>query len=298
MPLDVTQRSPGGLKTKLQHYALLMRLHRPIGIWLLMWPTLWALWLAGDGQPSLHVTFVFIAGVVLMRSAGCVINDYADRDFDPHVARTKTRPLAAGDVRPKEALILFSVLALTAFALVLTLNWQTILMSFIGVFLAILYPFTKRFTHLPQMFLGAAFAWGVPMAFMAETESVPLAAWVLFAVTLLWAMAYDTMYAMVDRDDDLKIGVKSTAILFGDSDRLIIAILQFLVLLLLVWVGVETMMSWPYYLSLFVAAALSAYQQYLIKEREKAACFKAFLNNNWFGAAIFGGILGHSLINF
>ena len=298
MTVETSQRRPGEIRAKLTQYALLMRLHRPIGIYLLLWPTVWALWIAGDGQPSLHVTLVFITGVVLMRSAGCVINDFADRHFDPHVERTKNRPLASGEVSAKEAMLLFIALALLAFVLVLTLNWQTILMSFVGALLATIYPFTKRFTHLPQFFLGAAFAWSIPMAFMAETESVPLVAWILFLVTLLWAVAYDTMNAMVDRDDDLQIGVKSTAILFGQADRLVIGIIQFLVLLLLLWAGVEAVLSWPYYVALVAAFALSVYQQLLIKDREKTACFDAFLNNNWFGAVIFGGILGHSLLNF
>src|SRR3989338_5171934 len=207
---------------RLKDYARLMRLHRPIGIVLLLWPTLWALWIAGQGRPDPRVLAVFVLGVVLMRSAGCVINDYADRNFDPHVERTRDRPIAAGRVSPREALVLFATLCLIAFALVLTLNRLTILLSFAGAFLAATYPFVKRFTHLPQFYLGAAFGWGIVMAFAAVTGAVPALAWVLFAANVFWAAAYDTVYAMVDREDDARIGVKSTAILFGSYDRLMV----------------------------------------------------------------------------
>ena len=278
------------LRDRLREYYLLTRLDRPIGILLLLWPTLWALWLAAEGWPDLHVLAVFVAGVVLMRSAGCVINDYADRDFDRHVERTRDRPITAGRVKPREALALFAVLCLLAFALVLTLNRLTILMSFGGVVLAAVYPFTKRYTHLPQVVLGAAFGWAIPMAFAAQTGTVPKLAWLLFTVNVLWSTAYDTMYAMVDREDDLKIGVKSTAILFGEADRLVIGILQGLVLLGLVLAGRMAGLGGLYYLGLLAAAALALYQQYLIRNRDRQGCFQAFLNNNWFGAAVFAGI--------
>ena len=279
------------LKERLVQYALLMRLHRPIGIFLLLWPTLWALWLAGAGQPDPKVLLVFVLGVVLMRSAGCVINDYADRGFDPHVARTRDRPVAAGRVSPREALGLFALLCLAAFGLVLLLNRLTVLLSLGGAALAAVYPFMKRYTHLPQVFLGAAFGWAVPMAFAAQTGSVPKLAWLLFVATVLWATVYDTMYGMVDRDDDLQIGVRSTAILFGESDRLILAVLQVVFLLTLVLVGQEAGMQGYYYLGVLLAAGLSLYQQYLIRRREPARCFQAFLNNNWLGAAVFAGIV-------
>ena len=279
------------MKQRLLQYAYLMRLHRPIGIFLLLWPALWALWIAGEGSPDPLVVFVFVAGVVLMRSAGCVINDYADRDFDPHVARTRERPIAAGRVKPKEALVLFAVLCLLALGLVLLMNSLTIWLSLVGALLAVTYPFMKRYTHLPQVYLGAAFGWGVPMAFAAQTGEVPRVGWLLFVATILWATAYDTMYGMVDREDDLKIGVKSTAILFGDSDRLIIAIIQVVLLLALVLAGQAAGLGIYYYFGLLLATTLLVYQQYLIRERRPAACFKAFLNNNWFGAAVFGGIV-------
>jgi 4-hydroxybenzoate polyprenyltransferase len=271
-------------------YSLLARLHRPIGIFILLWPTLWALWIAGNGKPNPLVLTVFCLGVVLMRSAGCVINDYADRDFDPHVERTKLRPLASGRVNTKEALALFVTLCLCAFALVLLLNGFTIMLSFIGAFLAASYPFMKRFTQLPQAYLGMAFGWAVPMAFAAQQGMIPSVAWVLYLAVLLWALVYDTMYAMVDKEDDLKIGVKSTAILFGDYDRQIMALLQVAMMGLLVNVGLMQQLGGFYYLGLAVAAGLSVYQQRLIFNRDKAQCFKAFLNNNWFGAAVFAGI--------
>ncbi|HSH28795.1 MAG TPA: 4-hydroxybenzoate octaprenyltransferase [Thiohalobacter sp.] len=276
---------------RLYQYYLLARLHRPIGTLLLLWPTLWALWLAAEGLPDLGVLGVFVAGVVLMRSAGCVINDYADREFDPHVKRTRERPVASGKVSPREALALFAVLCLIAFALVLLLNPLTIKLAFVGAALAAIYPFTKRFTHLPQLVLGAAFGWGIPMAFAAQTGELPRLAWLLFLVNILWATVYDTQYAMVDRDDDLKVGVKSTAILFGEADRLIIAMLQLLVLLGLGLVGGMAQLGLYYYLGLTVAAALALYQQYLTRNRERDACFRAFLNNSWFGAAVFAGLV-------
>ena len=282
---------------KLKEYRLLMRMDKPIGTLLLLWPTWWALWLAADGIPDPLVLFVFTAGVFLMRSAGCVINDYADRDFDAHVERTQNRPLAQKRVSTKEALALFAVLALSAFLLVLFMNWMTIAMSFVGALLAASYPFMKRYTNLPQVVLGTAFAWAIPMAFAAQAESVPLEAWLLFFATVIWTTAYDTMYAMVDREDDLKIGIKSTAILFGNRDRLIIGILQVLVIGLLLAIGVYLSLSSLYYIGVFVGSGLFIYQQNLIKNRDKQLCFKAFLNNNWFGVAVFAGLFLHYLVN-
>ncbi len=277
-------------KQRLREYVLLMRLDRPIGILLLLWPTLWALWIAGAGRPDALVAAVFVLGVVLMRSAGCVINDYADRKIDPHVARTQYRPLAAGRVQAREALILFVALCLAAFGLVLLLNPLTIMLSVGGVLLAAVYPFMKRYTHLPQVVLGAAFGWAVPMAFAAQTGAVPPLAWLLFVATVLWATAYDTMYAMVDRNDDLRIGVKSTAILFGEADRVLIGLLQAMVLFALALAGKQAGLGALYFAGLTVASGLVIYQLYLIRRRDGAGCFKAFLNNNWFGAAVFAGV--------
>lgn len=278
------------LLERLFQYGLLMRFNKPVGIFLLLWPVLWALWLAAEGIPDLTILLVFVCGVVLMRSAGCVINDYADRKIDPHVARTKHRPLASGRVSSREALLLFAGLCLLAFILVLLLDWLTVMMSLVAVALAALYPFMKRYTHLPQVFLGAAFGWAVPMAFVAQTGELPRAVWLLFLATVLWTTAYDTMYAMVDRKDDLKIGVKSTAILFGDADRLLIGVIQALMFICLVIVGRQFGLGLLYYAGLMIAVALAVYQQYLIRDREAGACFKAFLNNNSLGAVIFAGI--------
>ena len=268
-----------------------MRLHKPIGIYLLLWPTLWALWIAGEGRPDLLVLLVFVLGVALMRSAGCVINDYADREFDQHVARTRDRPIAAGEVSPAEALLLFVSLSTAAFLLVLLMNSLTVWLSLAGGLLAASYPFMKRYTHLPQVYLGAAFGWAVPMAFAAQTGEVPRTAWLLFIATVLWATAYDTMYGMVDREDDRKIGVKSTAILFGDADRAIIGIIQLLALFALALTGQAAGLGAYYYFGLLLAAGLALYQQFLIRERRPEQCFKAFLNNNWFGAVVFAGII-------
>lgn len=276
---------------RLREYALLMRLDRPIGILLLAWPTLWALWFAGQGVPRVHVLVVFLLGVVLMRSAGCVINDYADRDFDPHVARTRARPIAAGRVGSREALWLFVALALVAFALVCSLNALTIQLSFVGAALAASYPFMKRYTHLPQFYLGMAFGWGIPMAFAAQTGAVPALAWVLFGANICWAVAYDTAYAMVDREDDRRIGVKSTAILFGQADRLMIGLFHGATVALLLVAGYMSGRGFGYYAGLTVAALLALFQQWLIRHREREACFRAFLNNNWFGLAVFAGLL-------
>lgn len=279
------------IKDRAYQYYLLTRLHKPIGIFLLLWPTLWALWVAAEGVPDIDVLVVFVLGVILMRSAGCVINDYADRKLDPLVSRTRERPIASGAVKPMEALLLFVVLCLSAFALVLTMNKMTIYLSFAGVLLAAIYPFMKRYTHLPQVVLGMAFGWAVPMAFAAQTGALPKAAWLIFVVTVLWAVIYDTMYAMVDRADDIKAGIKSTAILFGDGDRLIIGILQFMMFLALYSLGKQQDLHTPYYLGLSIAVILAVYHQYLIRYREPKACFAAFLHNNWLGAAIFAGLL-------
>ncbi len=278
-------------RERVKEYAKLMRLDKPIGIYLLLWPTLWALWIAGNGKPDLTVVAVFVLGVVLMRSAGCVINDYADRNIDPYVARTCKRPIASGKVTPREALVLFAVLCALAFALVLLMNSLTIYLSIVAAGLAAIYPFMKRYTHLPQVVLGAAFGWAVPMAFAAQTGGVPRVAWLLFVATVLWTTAYDTMYGMVDREDDLKVGVKSTAILFGESDRLVIGILQLLALCALAFAGQAASLGVYYYFGLALAAGLALYQQYLIRERDPEACFRAFLNNHWFGAAVFSGIV-------
>jgi 4-hydroxybenzoate polyprenyltransferase len=276
---------------RLKDYARLMRLDRPIGIFLLGWPTLWGLWFAAEGRPDPKILAIFVLGVVLMRSAGCVINDYADRDFDPHVVRTRDRPIAAGRVAPREALALFAVLAAAAFGLVLLLDRLTIALAVVGAFLAASYPFLKRYTHLPQFYLGAAFGWGIPMAFAAQTGAVPGLAWILFAANVFWSVAYDTAYAMVDREDDRRIGVKSTAILFGRYDRLGIGLCHASALVLLAAAGMTAGRGWFYYAGLAVAAGLAAYQQWLIRERHPEACFRAFLNNNWFGAAVFAGLV-------
>jgi 4-hydroxybenzoate polyprenyltransferase len=251
---------------------------------------LWALWLAGHGQPSAMIVVIFIAGVFTMRSAGCVINDFADRKVDPHVERTRQRPIATGKVSAKEALGLFGLLCGVAFLLVLQLNSFTIKLSFVAVLLAASYPFMKRYTHLPQAFLGLAFGWSIPMAFAAESETLPAAAWVLFAANLCWTIAYDTMYAMVDRDDDLKIGVKSTAILFGSHDRLIIGALQLVTVILLLWIANLFQLGTYYITGVIFASLFFIYQQWLINGRDKDRCLQAFLNNNWFGATVFAGL--------
>jgi len=281
------------VKERARQYGQLMRVDRPIGTLLLLWPTLWALWIAGEGRPDPFITLVFIIGVFVMRSAGCVINDYADRELDPHVARTRERPLAAGRVTPKEALLLFLTLCLVALALVLTLNHLTLLMSLVAVPLAASYPFMKRFTYLPQIHLGVAFGWAVPMAFAAQTDSVPPIAWLILTGVVLWAVAYDTMYAMVDREADIRVGVKSTAILFGELDRLMIGVVQICFFVVMLLVGDQLALGRYYFLGLAFAAALSLYQQYLIRRREPSGCFKAFLNNNWVGAVIMAGLVAH-----
>ena len=284
---------PPEVSAKLRLYAELIRFNRPIGTYLLLWPTLWALAIAGEGGPDGWVLFVFVLGVFLMRSAGCAINDYADRDIDRHVERTRERPLTSGKITPREALAVFAVLGLLAFVLVLTLNRLTILMSFVGILLAASYPFMKRYHYLPQVHMGAAFGWAVPMAFAAQTDALPKIAWLLYVATLVWAVAYDTMYSMVDRDDDLKIGVKSTAILFGEYDRLMIGLLQALFVLAMILLGIDLGFSRIYFLALVAAALFFVYQQLLIEDRLPAHCFDAFLNNHWVGAVVFAGIIGH-----
>jgi 4-hydroxybenzoate polyprenyltransferase len=279
------------LTERLGNYAVLMRLNKPIGIYLLLWPTLWALMIAGEGSPDKKVLLIFIAGVVLMRSAGCVINDYFDRDFDRHVSRTSNRPLTSGRVTTLEAKLLFGALCMVALLLVLQLNRLTIMLSVVGALLAMVYPYMKRVTHLPQVVLGAAFGWAVPMAFAAQTGAVPQIAWLMFTATVLWTTAYDTMYAMVDRQDDIALGLKSTAILFGDADRAIIGGLQLSVLACLVMIGLQAELGLYYYGGVLFAAGLAAWQQRLIRNRDRDGCFKAFLNNHWFGLVIFLGIL-------
>lgn len=276
---------------QLKEYGLLMRLDRPIGIWLLLWPTLWALWVAGDGHPHPDVFIVFVAGVVLMRSAGCVMNDFADRKFDPHVQRTRNRPLPRGTVAPAEALLLAAGLGAIAFGLVLTMNRLTVLLAMAGALLAVGYPFLKRFTHLPQIWLGVSFGWSVPMAFAAQTGGVPRVAWLMFLSVIVWAVVYDTLYAMVDREDDLKLGIGSTAILFGELDRPILAAMQAVLLLALLLTGQAAGLGAWFYAAVGVAAALSLWQQYLIVGREPERCFRAFLSNHYLGMAIFIGIL-------
>ncbi|MDJ0877113.1 MAG: 4-hydroxybenzoate octaprenyltransferase [Halieaceae bacterium] len=272
-------------------YLQLVRFDRPIGTLLLLWPTLWALWLAAEGIPPLKLLLIFSLGTFLMRSAGCAVNDLADRNLDGAVERTRERPLVTGAVAPNEALALAASLSLAAFVLVLFTNTLTILLSFAGVVLAACYPFMKRHTHLPQLVLGAAFSWGIPMAFAAVSNTLPPALWLVFVANLFWTVAYDTEYAMVDREDDLKVGIKSTAILFGEQDRHIIAALQALTIIALLLVGQRFELGWIYFLSLLAASLLFVHQQRLIRERQPADCFRAFLNNNWVGAAVFAGLV-------
>lgn len=279
-------------KERFPHYWQLMRFDRPIGILLLLWPALWALWLAAEGVPRLDLLVIFILGVVLMRAAGCVINDFADRKIDGRVKRTRTRPLATGKVSSREALWLFAGLCLLAFGLVLLTNGLTIALSFAALALASTYPFMKRYTHLPQVVLGAAFSWSIPMVFAAQTGMVRHESWLIYTAAVVWTVVYDTFYAMVDRDDDLRIGVKSTAVLFGDQDRVMTASLQVIVLITLLMVGQRFELGGVYELGLVVAAGFFAYQQYLIRFRRRDDCFKAFLNNNWVGLAVFVGIAG------
>lgn len=268
---------------KAKSYWQLMRMDRPIGSLLLLWPTLWSLLLSANGFPRIDVLVVFITGVWFMRSAGCVINDFADRKIDGHVKRTKLRPLPSGRVTPAEAIFLFLVLAISSFVLVLTMNELTVKLSFIGIVLAFIYPFMKRYTHLPQLFLGLAFSWAIPMAWAAQANALPPQVWLLFVINALWTIAYDTQYAMVDRDDDLEIGVKSTAILFGRFDKTIIGVLQLLTLALFIMLGYWLHLGAVFYWGVLASAGLFAYQQNLIRFRDRDDCFKAFLNNNQVG---------------
>ena len=285
-----TRAAALAIGSTLREYALLIRLHRPIGIWLLMWPALWALWIAGQGRPDQKLLLIYLAGIFVMRSAGCVINDYADRDFDPSVARTRDRPLAAKRVTPGEAIVLFIVLGLIATWLAMQLDPLARLYAAVGGLLAVTYPWLKRFVHLPQFFLGVAFGWSIPMAFAAITGEVPRIAWLLLAAVVLWAAVYDTMYAMVDREDDLRIGIKSTAILFGDADRVVIGAMQLMVLFALWLVGDEATLGLWYRAGVAAGAAFFVYQQLLIRNRDPGACFRAFNNNHYFGLVVFIGL--------
>jgi 4-hydroxybenzoate polyprenyltransferase len=295
--LDLAPKPSGARLTALRYSrrarALLelARLHRPIGIWLLLWPVLWAVWIAGASHPAPKVVVVFVLGTIAMRSAGCVVNDLADRDFDPFVKRTRDRPIASRRISPTEAIAWFLVLVAIALALVLQLDPYTIRMSVIGAALAVSYPFFKRFFPLPQFYLGVAFSWGVPMAFMAQNGNIPRVAWIIFFAGIIWAAIYDTMYAMVDREDDLKIGVKSSAIVFGDMDKLIIGLLQGLMLYALYLVGKNMEYGYWYDVGVVAAAVFFAYQQWLIRKRDPARCFQAFLNNQYVGMSVFIGIL-------
>ncbi|WP_273149361.1 4-hydroxybenzoate octaprenyltransferase [Methylophaga thiooxydans] len=284
------------LRSAIWPYVTLMRLERPIGILLLLWPTLGALWIAAEGFPDLTVLLVFILGVIIMRSAGCAINDFADRDIDGKVWRTESRPLATGQLQAKHALILFFILAIIAFCLVSLLNTMTIWLSLVAVLLAASYPFMKRFTHLPQLYLGIAFGWAIPMAFAAQTETIPTIAWLLFLANIIWTTVYDTFYAMADRDDDLLAGIKSTAVLFGDDDLKIQGVLQASYILVMVLIGKQLEMSWVYYLAVVIAAGFFVYQQYLSRHRDAKACLRAFLNNNWLGGCLFAGIVLHYML--
>lgn len=279
------------MSERLKAWCSLMRLERPIGALLLLWPTLWALWLAGRGQPDAKLVVIFVAGTFVMRSAGCVINDYADREFDGDVKRTSERPLATGVVSEKEALILAAVLALIAFVLVLFTNLLTIVLSVVGVLIAAVYPFLKRYTHLPQAWLGIAFSWGIPMAYAAQTGTLPAECWLLLVANLFWVFAYDTIYAMVDRDDDIKIGVKSTAILFGNADRWVVLGCHVIALILLFVMGSLAALNGWYSFALVLATGFVAWEARLYFTRERDRCFQAFLNNTWFGATVFSGVV-------
>ncbi len=280
------------MRERLGHYIALTRLNRPIGILLLLWPTLWAIWISSEGRPDTVILAVFVLGTILMRSAGCAINDYADRDFDAHVKRTAQRPLAAGKISPREALMVAGALALIAFLLVVMfLNRLTLTLSFAALFLAAMYPFTKRFFAAPQAVLGVAFGFGIPMAFAAQTDGVPPIAWWLLLANVFWTIAYDTEYAMVDRDDDVKIGIKTTALLFGRHDVALVMACYASMLLLMVFVGNVSAMGWPYYVGLAIAGGIAMFHYTLIRGRDREQCFKAFLHNNWLGFTVFCGIM-------
>jgi 4-hydroxybenzoate polyprenyltransferase len=293
VPRDIAPRHP--LLERLALYARLVRLDKPIGTLLLAWPTLWALWLAADGWPGWQVFVIFMAGTLLMRSAGCAINDYADREFDPHVARTRHRPLAARRISGREALAVAAVLALAAFLLILPLGTLVIRLSFAALFLAATYPFTKRFFVLPQAYLGIAFGFGIPMAFAAVRHEVPVLAWWMLAANVLWTLAYDTEYAMVDRDDDVRLGIRTSALLLGRRDVPAVMLFHAGFLGLMAWVGRQADAGAGYFLGLAVAASLAAWQYRMIRSRAREGCFRAFLHNNWVGAAVFGGILADTL---
>ena len=277
---------------RLELYARLTRLHRPIGILLLLWPTLWAIWISSEGRPDTVILVVFVFGTILMRSAGCAINDYADSDFDAHVKRTADRPLAAKKISTKEALALAAALSLIAFVLVMVfLNHLTLYLSFIAMFLAATYPFTKRFFAMPQAYLGVAFGFGIPMAFAAQTESIPALAWWLLLANMFWTIAYDTEYAMVDRDDDLKIGIRTTAILFGKYDVAAVMFCYLAMLATLTGIGKMIGLGWPYFIGLILACGIALFHYTLIRKRDREQCFKAFLHNNWLGFTVFVGIM-------
>lgn len=280
---------------RLDSYEKLLRLDKPIGTLLLLWPTLWALWLSSAGRPNWKIVWIFVIGTVLMRSAGVAVNDFADREFDPHVARTKDRPLAAGSIQPFEALILACVLALIAFVMILPLGRPVVLLSVVALFLAVSYPFTKRFFALPQAYLGVAFGFGIPMAYAAHTGRVPAVGWMVLLANIFWTIAYDTEYAMVDREDDRRIGIRTAAILFGRYDVVAVMASHGAFLAIMAVVGWRLALAWPYYAGLACAAALAWYQYTLIRDRGREGCFKAFLDNNWLGGAIFVGIVLASL---
>jgi 4-hydroxybenzoate polyprenyltransferase len=282
---------------QLRNYGKLMRVDKPVGIWLLLWPTLWALWLAGEGTPDQGLFVVFVIGVVIMRSAGCVLNDYADRKIDPYVERTRTRPIASGRVAPAEALVLFVALSLIAIGLATMLNRPAQLLAIVAGGLTVAYPFVKRFVSVPQFVLGAAFGWAVPMAFAAQTGEIPELAWLVFGTAVIWAVIYDTFYAMVDREDDLKVGVKSTAILFGEVDIFVIAGLQLLMLVALVLMGYRANLGLWYFLSVMISGMMMAYHLWLARDRQPASCFAAFLHNHYIGMTIFIGIVLHYTFN-
>jgi 4-hydroxybenzoate polyprenyltransferase len=294
---QVERRILPGFLTQLTNYARLMRLDKPIGTWLLGWPALWALWLAGEGHPDGGIFIVFVLGIVVMRSAGCVLTDFADRKFDPHVERTRDRPIASGAVAPMEALTLFLALALIAIGLAAMLNRQAQLLAVVAAGLTVIYPFIKRYLSIPQFVLGMAFGWAVPMAFAAQTGQTEQLAWLVFGTALVWAIIYDTFYAMADREDDLKIGIKSTAILFGDADLFVIGGLQILMLVSLIFIGDMAELGAWYYTSVFIAGILMAYHQKLARDRQSANCFSAFLHNQYIGMVVFIGIVLHYTFN-
>ena len=290
-PQNSNQSLLAELTHQMRQYALLMRLDKPIGIWLLLWPTLWGLWIAGEGHPDPHVFLVFVVGVIVMRSAGCVINDFADRNIDNQVSRTMDRPLASGTVTPAEAIVLFIALGLIAIALVLTLDPLTQALAIVAALLTILYPFMKRLIAAPQLILGAAFGWSIPMAFAAQSGEIPRLAWLIWLTVVIWAVIYDTIYAMVDREDDLKLGIKSTAILFGSADVFIITLLQIIMMLAFWLIGAAAHLGIWYFTATLIAGLFFIYQYLLIRQRQPDACFRAFLNNHYVGATIFIGIL-------